>query len=66
MIFVIFLKCKFSHFKKNMKKREMWCKSWLLRKSELGVIDTLLEELRTESVTDYKNFIIKNVRSQFH
>ena len=35
----------------------MWCKPWLLRRSELGVFDTLLEELRTESITDYENFI---------
>ena len=46
--------------KKTRKKRlhrTAWVKPWLSRRSELGVYNTLLQELRLEEEFEYKKFL---------
>ena len=41
---------------KNKKTGKILVKSWLLRRPQLGIYDTLLSELRVEEESDYKKF----------
>lgn len=43
--------------KKRKKERKCWSKKWLLRRSRLGVSNTLLRELRLENVDDYRRYM---------
>ena len=35
----------------------MWVKLWLNRRNELGCYNTLMHELRTEEIEEYKKFL---------
>ena len=43
--------------RKQRRHRSIWVKPWLSRRSELGVYNTLLQELRFEEINDYKKFL---------
>ena len=43
--------------KKKIKKRIVWVKNWLQRRSYLGCFDTLLKELWSEDEAEYKHFL---------
>ena len=43
--------------KKKRKKRIVWVKPWLQRRSYLGCFDTLLKELRSKDEAEYKRFL---------
>ena len=43
--------------KKKIKKRIVWVKNWLQRRSYLGCFDTLLKELWSEDEAEYKRFL---------
>ena len=46
--------------RKQRRNRSIWVKPWLSRRSELGVYDTLLHELRFEKINGFKKFLIMN------
>ena len=39
------------------KRRKHWVKSWLSRRLEHGIYETLLSELRLEDESNYKNYL---------
>ena len=43
--------------KSKRKKRSAWVKPWLQKRTQLGIYDTLLQELRLEEEEDYKKFL---------
>ena len=43
--------------KKRRRNRSTWVKPWLGRRTELGVYNTLLRELRVEEEFEYKKFL---------
>ena len=45
------------------KKRVCWIKSWLNRRQQLGIYDTLLQELRFEYEEDYKKYLRMNANN---
>ena len=43
--------------RKQRRHRSIWVKPWLTRRSELGVYDKLLQELRFVEINEYKKFL---------
>ena len=54
IVFAVLLKRR---KKSKRKKRSAWVKPWLQKRTQLGIYDTLLQELRLEEEEDYKKFL---------
>ena len=39
------------------KRRFVWVRHWLVRRSEFGIYEQLMKELREEDITGFKNFL---------
>lgn len=42
---------------KTKRNRKIWVRSWILKREDLGFYQGLLQELRSEDVEFYKNFV---------
>lgn len=47
--------------KKNRKRRQFWVREWIEKRSELGFVSTLYNELKEQNQEMYKNFIRMSV-----
>lgn len=41
----------------NRKSKKLWVRSWIGRRNQLGISDTLLKELAVEDTSSYINFL---------
>lgn len=43
--------------RKNQKSKKLWVQSWIERRNQLGISNTLLKELAVEDTSSYFNFL---------
>lgn len=43
--------------RKNQKSKKLWVRSWIERRNQLGISNTLLKELAVEDTSSYFNFL---------
>ena len=54
---IVSIICKRKRKRNKRKKRSVWVKPWLLRRNALGVCNTLMLELRSEELHEYRRFL---------
>lgn len=54
---ILLIALKVRKKKKSRRKRRIWVRPWIARRSERGVNNTLLEELRLEDIKSYKLYL---------
>lgn len=43
--------------RRNQKSKKLWVRSWIERRNQLGISNTLLKELEVEDASSYFNFL---------
>ncbi len=58
-IHAAFVRNELIRYKKKIcgKRKRMWTRKWILRRDQLGISNTLMQEVALEELDDFKNII---------